>query len=151
MPPAQIIYTVHKSASHTPIGLTISRGSAGNTCRALRRLTFRAGYKMTPHLPALSFKIQVLTLMYRVFPFCCLLFSRSVMSDFLQSHDRLQPARLLCPWGSPGKNTGVGCHALLRGIFLTQGWNPPALSTELARQLSFRGGNNCPERFEDYG
>ena len=30
------------------------------------------------------------------------------------------PARLLCPWDSPGKNTGVGCHALLRGIFPTQ-------------------------------
>ena len=26
----------------------------------------------------------------------------------------LQPARLLCPWGSPGKNTGVGCHFLLQ-------------------------------------
>ena len=33
-------------------------------------------------------------------------------------------ARLLCPWNSPGKNTGVGCHALLQGIFLTQGSNP---------------------------
>ena len=32
----------------------------------------------------------------------------------------LQPTRLLCPWDSPGKNTGVGCHALLPGIFLTQ-------------------------------
>ena len=31
------------------------------------------------------------------------------------------PARLLCPWDSLGKNTGVGCHALLQGIFLTQG------------------------------
>ena len=29
------------------------------------------------------------------------------------------PARLLCPWDSPGKNTGVGCHFLLQGIFLT--------------------------------
>ena len=27
----------------------------------------------------------------------------------------------LCPWNSPGKNTGVGCHALLQGIFPTQG------------------------------
>ena len=27
----------------------------------------------------------------------------------------LQPTRLLCPWGFPGKNTGVGCHALLQG------------------------------------
>ena len=31
--------------------------------------------------------------------------------------------RLLCPWDSPCKNTGVGCHALLQGIFLTQGSN----------------------------
>ena len=28
-----------------------------------------------------------------------------------------------CPWNSLGKNTGVGFHALLQGIFLTQGWN----------------------------
>ena len=35
----------------------------------------------------------------------------------------LQPAKLLCPWDSPGKNTGVGCHAPLQGIFHTQGWN----------------------------
>ena len=27
-------------------------------------------------------------------------------------------------WDSPGKNTGVGCHFLLQGIFLTQGSNP---------------------------
>ena len=30
----------------------------------------------------------------------------------------LYPARLLCPWDSPGKDTGVGCHILLQGIFL---------------------------------
>ena len=42
----------------------------------------------------------------------------SVMPDSLQSH-RPQPTSLLCPWGSPGKNTGVGCHAVLQGIFLT--------------------------------
>ena len=32
-------------------------------------------------------------------------------------------ARLLCPWDSPGKNTGVGCHFLLQEIFQTQGSN----------------------------
>ena len=31
--------------------------------------------------------------------------------------------RLLYPWDSPGKNTGVGCHVLLQGIFPTQGLN----------------------------
>ena len=35
--------------------------------------------------------------------------------------------RLLCPWDSPGKNTGVGCHTLIQGIFLTQGGNPRLL------------------------
>ena len=43
----------------------------------------------------------------------------SVMSNSLWSHE-LQPARLLCPWDFPGKNTGVGCHFLLQGIYLTQ-------------------------------
>ena len=33
----------------------------------------------------------------------------------------LWPARLRCPQDSPGKNTGVGCHSLLQGIFPTQG------------------------------
>ena len=32
--------------------------------------------------------------------------------------------RFLCSWDSPGKNTGVGRHFLLQGIFLTQGLNP---------------------------
>ena len=33
------------------------------------------------------------------------------------------PTRLLCPWDSPDKSTGVGCHFLLQWIFLTQGSN----------------------------
>ena len=39
----------------------------------------------------------------------------------------LQPIRLLCLWNFPGKNTGVGCHALLQGIFRIQGSNPSLL------------------------
>ena len=34
------------------------------------------------------------------------------MSDSVRPHRR-QPTRLTCPWDSPGKNTGVGCHFLL--------------------------------------
>ena len=36
-------------------------------------------------------------------------------------------ARLLCPWNSPGKNTGVGSHSLLQRIFPTQELNPGLL------------------------
>ena len=42
-----------------------------------------------------------------------------VMSDSLWPH-RLWPARLLCPWDFPGKNTREGCHFLFQGIFPTQ-------------------------------
>ena len=38
------------------------------------------------------------------------------------------PPRLLYSWDFPGKNTGVGCHFLLQGIFPTQGSNPNLLS-----------------------
>ena len=48
----------------------------------------------------------------------------SVVSDSLQPYGlEGDPARLLCPCDSPGTNTGVGCHDLLQGIFLTQGSN----------------------------
>ena len=33
-------------------------------------------------------------------------------------------AKLPRPWDSPGKNTGVGCHFLLQGMFLSPGANP---------------------------
>ena len=49
----------------------------------------------------------------------------------------LQPARLLCPWDSPGKNTGVGCYALLQGIFPTQGSNPHFLCLLHYRQILY--------------
>ena len=48
--------------------------------------------------------------------------SRSVVSHSLRPQG-LQPTRLLLPgesWGSPGKNTRVGCHPLFWGIFPTQ-------------------------------
>ena len=44
------------------------------------------------------------------------------MSDSVRPYG-LWPTRLFHPWESPGKNTGVGCRALLQGVFLTQGMN----------------------------
>ena len=43
------------------------------------------------------------------------------MSD---SWDPAEPTRFLCPWDFPGKDTRVGCHFLLQGIFPTQVSNP---------------------------
>ena len=46
-------------------------------------------------------------------PLSSVQFSGSVVSNSLRPHG-LQPTRLLRPWDFPGKNTGVGCHCLLR-------------------------------------
>ena len=54
------------------------------------------------------------------------------------SHD--DPARLLRPWDSPGKNTGMGCHAFLQAIFPTQGLNSSLLHCrQILYQLSYQG------------
>ena len=56
----------------------------------------------------------------------------------------LQPTRLLCPCDFPGKDTGVGCHFLLQGIFPTQGSNPGLLyCRQILYQLSYKGSPLC--------
>ena len=74
-------------------------------------------YQLTSLLRNLqwSFKSEVLPWWQR--------FSHSVMPNSLRLHG-LYPTRLLCPWDSPGKNTGVGCHFLLQGNLLDPGIEP---------------------------
>ena len=60
--------------------------------------------------------------------YTCTVRACSVVSDSFETHG-LQPARLLCPRDSPGKDTGVGCPALLQGIFPIQGSNPRLIIT----------------------
>ena len=60
----------------------------------------------------------------------------------------LYPVRLLCPWDSLGKNTGVGCHFLLQGVFQTQGsnlcllcflpWQADSLSLEIPGKPQYK-------------
>ena len=80
---------------------------------------------------------------------CC---SAAQSCKTLLQTNGLQPSRLLSPWGFPGRNTGVSCHFLLQGIFLTQGWNPSflhwqggflQLSHQGSPQLSYPSINRC--------
>ena len=65
--------------------------------------------------------------------------SCSVISDSLRPHG-LQPTRLLGPWDYSKKNTGVGTHSLLQGIFLTEGSNPSLLHCrQILYCLNFQG------------
>ena len=49
------------------------------------------------------------------------------------------PTRPLCPWHSPGENTGVGCRFLLWGVFMTHGLNP------LLQHLLHWQGDSLPQ------
>ena len=65
----------------------------------------------------------------------------SVMSDSLRPRE-LGLSRHLCPWDSPGKNTGVGSQSLHQGIFLTQGSNlglPQESCGQILYRLSYQG------------
>ena len=67
--------------------------------------------------------------------------SRSVLSDSSRPHE-LQPTRLLCPWDFLGKSTGVGCHFILQGIFLTRGSNLGLLHCrQILYHLSHKGSS----------
>ena len=68
--------------------------------------------------------IEILLYKFLLFPNYDLMWSvsHSVMSESLQLHG-LQPAWLLCPWNSPGKNTEAGSHSLLQRIVSIKGWN----------------------------
>ena len=66
--------------------------------------------------------------------------NRSVVSDSLQPHR----VRFLCPWDSPGKNSGDSCHSFLQGIFQTKGSNLCLLHCrQILYHLSHHGSPKC--------
>ena len=60
-----------------------------------------------------------------------------IVANSLRLHG-LWSTRLLCPWNSPGKNTGVGSHSIFQGIFSTQG----SVISKSSQKL-FLGTNEC--------
>ena len=72
---------------------------------------------------------------------CCAMLSCPVLSNSLWP-EGLQLPRQLCPWDSPGKNSGIGCHALLQGIFSTQELNPGLPHCrQILYQLNYQGSS----------
>ena len=68
----------------------------------------------------------------------------AVLSGFSCVTPWTLPTRLLCPWDFPGKNTGVDCHAILQGIFPTQGSKPGLLH---CRQILYHLSHQGSPRF----
>ena len=68
---------------------------------------------------------------------CCCCKVASGVSDSVWPH-RWQPTRLLCPWDSPGKNTGVVCHFLLQSSPITS-WQIDGETMETVKDFIFLG------------
>ena len=97
----------HLSHQGSPIGSALQNGTT--TLEDSLAVSYKAKHAFTMHV-----------------------YVGSVVSNSLWPQVQ-QPARLLCPWDFPGKNTGLGYHLLLQGIFLIQGLNPPILDLWLWR------------------
>ena len=98
--PCGQVHTVNQICGHLPIS-ALNSSKKSNTAKGKHRLSqtcFTTAFSM------------------------CVCLSHSVVSDSLQPYG-LQPAGFLCPWNPPGKNTAVGSHSSLYGIFLAQGLN----------------------------
>ena len=76
--------------------------------------------------------------------------SHSVVSDSLEPYG-LQCTRLLCPWNSPGQNTGLDSHFLLQEIFPSQGSNPGLLDCRwILCHLSHQGSSVIKENIVNW-
>ena len=111
-------------------------------------------YKILNIVPMLYSRLLLLFILYTVVCICLshtpdlslphslshwintALFSMSVhlFSEFCVKTPWTTAHQAFCPWDSPSKNTRVDCHALLQGIFPTQGSNPGLL---LCRQIFY--------------
>ena len=120
---------VKPGGSHGP-----QRPEAGIYPTALARqhpMTFAGVESQTPPLPVAppvlgkgsTMQIQHLTPVVSKACCCCCLVS--CVRHFVTP--RIVACQVLCPWNFPGKNTGVGSHSLLQGIFPTKGLKPGLL------------------------
>ena len=95
-------------------------------CKSVGRLW--GGHCIAELLIIVTFLYYSGALKHRYIFYYVWVFSCSVVSDSLRPHGLCmgfprQDPSLLCSWNFPGKDTGVGCHFFLQGIFLTQGSN----------------------------
>ena len=68
---------------------------------------------------------------------CAAVLSHLVVSGCLQPHGLYSPPGSSVHGDSPGKKTGVGCHALHQGVFPTQGLNPGLLHCSFADEFFY--------------
>ena len=103
---------------------------------------YKTDYKIMPSFKRADFRTSLVVQWLKI----CLPMPGCVCSQLLSHVWLCDPmdcstARLLCPWDFPGKNTGVGCHFLLQGIFPTRDWTRVSYVSCIANSLP--QGSQC--------
>ena len=108
-------------------------------------------YKKIINFPTSSLRMQLITKTILMCVCVCVCVCVHVLSCvWLFATPWTIVCQEICPWVSPGKNTRVGCHALLlQGIFLTQGSNPYLLRL-LHGQTNPLPPWEAPRNYEDW-
>ena len=104
-----------------------------------REITSHLGFQNSEITPIIINYILILVSSFLEFPWwmhACIYFTYACMHECSVVSVMSEP-RLLCPWGSPGKNIGMVYHSFLQGIFLTQGLNPHLLHFLNGRRILY--------------
>ena len=119
------------------------------TCSTMLFICFKNTHKIIPYMVSSSIKFIFKIICYYItyilrinlsintkfiIAWVCVYSVASVMSAFLQPPG-LQPTKILCPWDFPDKNTVVGCHFLLQGIFWSKDWTSVSCSSCTAHRF----------------
>ena len=108
----------HPSRLWPSPGLSSPSHTAKSHWLSILQMVIYVSVLLSPYTPPSPFYSAAMSLSLFSMSVSILHAAFSVMSNSLKPHG-LHPAKLFCPWDS-----GVGCHFLLHGIFLTQGSNP---------------------------
>ena len=119
--PNWAVLYITKFAAESQINVFVSQSKLDRSGYFLKYKGRRTDFHSKANSPALSTESQQSPIWYYCSSVRVCLVAKS--SPALLWPQWPQPARLPFPWNSLGKNTGVGCHFLPHGIFLTQGSN----------------------------
>ena len=143
-PPGSSVHRISQARVLEWVAISLFRGSSQTQEPIGRQILYHWATREDPKSTILQWKIKenkfpIIKSIYLKYPYTSTCQVTLVVSDSLKPYG-LWPTRILSPWDSPDRKTGVGCHFLLQEIFPTQGSNLGLLHyRQILYHLSYQG------------